>query len=107
LDGTHRQRVPAEWLHRYSDANTDPGRTVVAARSPSAMSGMGSMMAFGGIGGLLIVAVAIAGVVLLAKSPGGSGSNLLLTVLAVIGGVALVGVAAMALMYAGGMACCR
>jgi hypothetical protein len=83
-----------------------PGRTVIAARSPSSMGGMGSMMAFGWIGALLIVAVVVAGVVLLAKSPGGSGSNLLLTVLAVIGGVALIGVAAMALMHAGGMACC-
>lgn len=60
---------------------------------------MGGMMAFGWIGGLLILALIVAGVVLLAKEPGRSGSNLVLTVLAVIGGVTLVGVAAIALMH--------
>lgn len=38
--------------------------------------------------------------------PGGSGSNLILMMLAAVGGVALVGVAAMALMHVGGMSCC-
>lgn len=60
---------------------------------------MGGMMVFGWIGGLLILALIIAAVMLLAKEPGGSGSNLVLTVLAVIGGVALVSIAAMALMH--------
>lgn len=69
------------------------------------MSGMGSMMGgmmgFGWIGALLVLALVIAGVVMLVKEPGGS--NILLTVLAVIGGVALLGVAAMTLMHVGGM----
>ena len=60
-------------------------------------------MVFGWIGALLLVGLAVAIVVLLAKDPGGSGSNAILTVLAVVGGVALVGVAAMALMHVGGM----
>lgn len=67
---------------------------------------MGGMTTFGWIGGILILALVVAGVIWLAKSPGGSGSNALLTALAAIGGVALVSVAAMALMHAGGMSCC-
>lgn len=83
---------------------------MAAVSGPSVMSGMGSMMGgmmvFGWIGALLIVALIVAGVVMLARSPGGSGSNVVLAVLAAIGGVAFVGVAAMALMHFGGMGCC-
>ena len=62
---------------------------------------MGGTMVFGWIGGLVILVLIVTGVVLLAKEPGGgSGSNPILTVLAVIGGVALAGVAAMVLMQA-------
>ena len=63
-------------------------------------------MTLGWIGGLLVLALVIAGVVLLAKSPGGSGSNAVLIVLAAIGGVALLGVGAMAVMHAVGTRCC-
>lgn len=72
------------------------------------MSGIGSMMGggmivFGWFGALLVLALVVSAVVLLAKGPGGSGSDAILTVLAVVGGVALAGVAAMVLMRAGGM----
>ena len=67
---------------------------------------MGGMMAFGWIGALLITALIVAGVLMLAKSPGGSGPNIVVVVLAAIGGLALVGFGAMTLMHIGGMSCC-
>lgn len=79
-------------------------------RGLTAMSGLGSMMGgmmvFGWIGALLLAALVVAGIVMLAKSPGGSGPSVVLVVLAAIGGVALVGVTAMTLMHVGGMNCC-
>jgi hypothetical protein len=69
------------------------------------MNGMGSMMAFGWVGGLLVAALVVAGIVWLAREPGRSGGQIVLVVLAAIGGIALVGVAAMFLMH-GGMSCC-
>lgn len=64
---------------------------------------MGSMMGFGWIGALLVVALVIAGVVALASEPGHGGGNIVLTVLAVVGGIALVAVAAMVVMHGGMM----
>jgi hypothetical protein len=63
---------------------------------------MSSMMVFSLLGGLLLVAAVVFGVVLMAKS-GGTAAKLGLAVLAVVGGLALIGVLAMWFMRTGMM----
>ena len=67
------------------------------------MQGMGAMMGFGWVGAALVLALAIAGVLALTMEPRPSGGNIVLTVLAVIGGIVLVGLVAMVTMHAGMM----
>ena len=67
------------------------------------MRGMGAMMGFGWVGAALVLALAIVGVLALTMEPRPSGGNIVLTVLAVIGGIVLVGLVAMVTMHAGMM----
>lgn len=83
--------------------------------TPEAM--MGWMMGFGWLAAFAVIALVIAGIVLLVNvlagrdrtaqtpSPGTTVARTVLIVLAVIGGIALVGATAMAVMHAG-MGCC-
>jgi hypothetical protein len=75
---------------------------------------MGWMMGFGWLAAILVVVLLIAGIIFLVRMLAGSGHEqsktagatapkVVLVVLAVIGGIALVGVAAMAVMHGGMM----
>lgn len=66
---------------------------------------MGGTMAFGWLGGLFVLASRCRRGGAARKEPGGSESSVRLMVFAAIGGVALVGVVAVALMH-GGMSWC-
>jgi len=75
---------------------------------------MGWMMGFGWLAALLVVILLVAGIIVLVrmlgpgdqeqtKTAGATAAKIIVAVLAVIGGVALVGVAAMAVMHGGMM----